>query len=131
MRIIYADKELISEVLLHAMRGFYLLQAPISKPLGIFHNTFIIDKAVILIAESAGLVIRINKQVIAILKSQQKLAEKNKNTVLGILTKPNTQTADLNDVSFTVYMSITELNRYLTKKQIANVTKKLGELNYD
>lgn len=116
MDIIYAETQLIGEVLLYPMTGFYLLTVPLQQSITGITTAIIGRSLVACIQADTLLVVRINRQIANLLNRQMHLSSATHN-VLGILTQPFKPDIDVEAVSFVQYNEIEALNQFVTDQQ--------------
>jgi hypothetical protein len=122
MEIIDANKRLIGDVCLYAMKGFFLLVAQFDYSQEKFKNAFIGNEIVILISVQEAVIININKNVSDILKQQMQLIS-NKPNVMGVLTQIFEEDLDMETVDFLPYRPIEALGEFVTNDQKDSIMK--------
>ena len=128
MELRFANDDLSGEILLYAMKGFYLLKIPaIAQGGDTYHTALIGKKEVALVGNKLILWVEINKQVANILKHQTALSAYAKQPFLGVLINKEIEGITVDEVNFTTYLPINDLPTFTTQEQRDDIEQRNKE----
>lgn len=127
--VIHANADLLDDILLYPMQGFYLLQIPLMKPIKHFYKALLGKQDIVLLGDENTLVINTNESVTSILSEYRLLKTETIKPILGILTKGSIEQHCIKHIEFVEYGQLSEIKKSFDNEQLKLIKSLLTEVN--